>query len=129
MPTRHASSTVALAALAALAFGSTAIAQTMVGGQEVSAEDLDLVKEHCQMLTGTTAGETSAETTASTDQRAPGEAEEGGDMYAEAVDSDTEAVASSPTETAAESDDDNAATDGAFDIGALTAEDCEAADL
>ena len=56
MPFKTASSTIALTAAAAFALSTSAFAQTMVGGQEVSDEDLPMVTEHCEMLAGDPAG-------------------------------------------------------------------------
>lgn len=42
--------TAPLALAAALGFGSSAFAQTMVGGQEVSDADMAAVTEHCRTL-------------------------------------------------------------------------------
>lgn len=126
MSTKYVTSTVALAAVAALAIGLPAAAQTMVGGQEISDENLDMVREHCQMLANRSDTDASSDTA---DVRAPGESESGGDMYAEAVDSDTEAVNSSPQDGAEGNTSGEASQSSSIDLDAITAEDCEAAGL
>ncbi len=133
---KSTASSLALAAVAAFALTSATHAQTMIGSQQIGADDLAAVTEHCQMLSAEAEGgaEAATETTASSDtatgeERAPGESDAGGDMYAEAVDSETEAVNSSPDDTATASTSGEASASAEIDIGAITVEECEAAGL
>src|SRR5690554_5131691 len=118
-------SPIALAAAAALTLGSAAFAQTMVGDQEISDEDLPAVTEHCLALAeGVTVDDAAAE--------APAEA----DVEAEV---NANAVPAAPGEDAAVADDagaadadaaaDNAGELPALDLEAITLEDCQAAGL
>lgn len=109
-------SPIALAAAAALALGSTAYAQTMVGDQEISDTDLPAVTEHCAMLS-----EAGAADSATTDDMATDDA-----AADDAVTADDSAAP-----------DDNMAADGAvaeegemeIDLDIITLEECRAAGL
>lgn len=112
MPFKTASSTIALTAAAAFALSTSVFAQTMVGGQEVSDEDLEFVTVHCETLAG------------GLDTEAMGaEPEETTDETTETNNGDEDAA---PAD--AETDDsDGVLTD--IDIDEITLEDCEAAGL
>lgn len=67
MPFKSASSKITLAAAAAFALSSTAMAQTMVGDQEVSEADMPMVEAHCATLTGDLAADDTMDDTATDD--------------------------------------------------------------
>lgn len=107
MPIRTASSTVALTAAAAFALGTGAFAQTMVGPQEISDEDLPMVTEHCEMLAGEPATD---------------------DMAADAgTDGETAEVPGAADAPATDAPADG--TTAGVDFDAITIEECQAAGL
>lgn len=139
MPFKNASSTIALTAAAAFALSTSAFAQTMVGGQEVSDEELPMVTQHCEMLAGDPAGGAmdgpaadaphangmAAGDGAATDgmagDDAMAETDAGGEMDAGGPDIGTDAGAA--TDGTAESDM------AGVDMDAITIEECQAAGL
>jgi hypothetical protein len=137
MPFKSASSTIALTAAAAFALSTSAFAQTVVGSQEVSEEDMTRVMQHCQTLTeGAGAGAT---------DDAVGTAAEGGvggtEMGGAATGAEGETGSlnaggtAEGTEASPETDaevGDAVTTDAGrdtLDLAAITAEDCEAAEF
>lgn len=150
MPFKTASSTIALTAAAAFALSTSAFAQTMVGGQEVSDEELPMVTEHCEMLAGEPAG--GAMDGAATDAPATdGMATEGGmaaddgaatgGMAGDDAMADTDAggemdAGGPDIETGADTATDGTATTdmpaddmAGIDYDAITIEECQAAGL
>jgi hypothetical protein len=138
---KTASSTIALTTAAAFALSTSAFAQTMVGEQEVSDEDLAMVTEHCEMLAGESAAATDA---TGSDAPAPNDMATKGGMAGEAgsstmtdTEADSELDAGGPDiDAGSEAETDGAAAtnmqagDGdAIDIGAIMLEDCQEAGL
>lgn len=110
---KAASIKIALTAATAFALSTSVFAQTMVGGQEVSDEDLEFVIVHCKTLTG-----------AVDTEQMGAEPEETSDVETDASDGDEMDAA---TDDAEAEDSDGVLT--SVDIDAITMEDCEAADL
>jgi hypothetical protein len=109
---RTASSKIALTAAASFALSTSVFAQTMVGGQEVSDEDLEYVTVHCESLAG------------GLDTEAMGaEPDETHDETTDANNDEMEAA----SEDAETDDSDGVLTD--IDIDEITLEDCQAAGL
>jgi hypothetical protein len=104
---------IALTAATAVALGTSVFAQTMVGGQEVSDEDMEFVTVHCKTLTGGL----------DTEQMGA-EPEETADVQTESSDGDEMDAAADASEA---EDSDGVLT--AIDIDEITMEDCEAAGL
>lgn len=117
---KYAARPTALAAAFALAVSSTAFGQTMVGGQEVSDEDLPMVTQHCEMLAGEPATDAMGTEGMTTEGMAPetgaGTGTEGG-MAAEG-----------PTGTDMPAEGETM-DEAAVDIDAITIEECQAAGL
>ncbi|WP_332719175.1 hypothetical protein [Pelagibacterium mangrovi] len=125
-------SPIALAAAATLALSFPAFAQTTVGDQQVSDEDLPAVTEHCTMLAEEGAGDAAAPADAAGDAAAPADA--AGDAAAGAAADaagDAAAGAEAPADDAAAAGDAAAGADAgaALDLEAITLEDCQAAGL
>lgn len=126
-----ASKPMALAAAFALAMSSTAFAQTMVGDQEVAADDMPLVEEHCASLASVDemeAMETDDTTAdATTGAMAPDAGAAGGmDAGAPGADAMAAPDATDTAEADMDAGDDDA---GIVDLAAITAEDCETAGI
>lgn len=125
MSMKYASQPAALAAAIALALGSSAYAQTMVGSQEVSEQDLPRVTEHCASLSKADEGAADA------DAGGPATDDIEADDYA--ADVDTEAMDDAADDkgaaegATAENAQDNAS--GELDLDAITAADCSEAGL
>lgn len=107
-------SPIALAAAAALALSFPAFAQTTVGDQQISDEDLPAVTEHCTMLADEGAADAAAPADAAGDAAAPADA--AGDAAAGAETTDGDAAA-------------GADAGAMLDLEAITLEDCQAAGL
>ena len=125
MPFKTLISPIALAAAMTLSTG--ALAQTMIGEQAVTDEDLPAVSEHCQTLaeegedtagTDATPDETASEGAAADDENANGDG--AGD------DTATDGMATDP-EIAAPGD--TMAGDATIDFNAITLEECAEAGL
>jgi hypothetical protein len=149
MPFRTASSTIVLTAAAAFALSTSVFAQTMVGAQEVSDDDLPMVTEHCEMLAGDSAGSAmdgaatdapDADNMATNDMAADdGAAPDGmaGDDAMADTDAGGEMDAGGPDiETGADATTDGAPTTdmpagemAGVDYDAITLEECQAAGL
>ena len=125
-----------LALAAAMTLSTGAFAQTMVGDQAVTDEDLPAVSEHCQMLAdGGPSDEGAIEEDAATDEMAGEEtpldatagdtASEGDEATAE-DDTANDGMATDP-EIATPGDP--MAGDANLDMDAITLEDCAAAGL
>ena len=132
----------AIAAASAVAFGTAALGQTMVGTQEISDADLPAVTEHCATLAGGAdasvdpgAGNADADAAApdapatddTMDSAVPTDGTEGN---ADADDAATMTDTDVPADSA-EGADGNADADGfsGLDLEAITLADCEAAGL
>lgn len=105
-----------LALVAALALSSTAFAQTMVGDQDISDDDLPAVTEHCAMLADADAGMEAGN----------------GDTAADDAVADDTAADDMAADDATAADDSMAADDTAeitVDLEAITLEECQAAGL
>ncbi len=120
-------SPLALAAAATLALSSASFAQTTVGDQQISDEDLPAVTEHCTMLAdeGAAAGDAAgadaagaagaeADAAAAADANAGATADNGADGAADAGAAEADAGAEAGT---------------TLDLEAITLEDCRAAGL
>lgn len=125
MPRKTVSSTFALAAAGVFALSSAAFAQTMVGDQEVSSEDLAAVTEHCQTLAADTEAPATDDMAATTDDGTAGDDATTGDMASD--DAATDDMATGATTDAPATDGDMA--DGGVDLEAITLADCEGAGL
>jgi hypothetical protein len=113
MHLKTASMRIALTAATAFALGTSVFAQTMVGGQEVSDEDLEFVTVHCKTLTGGIDAE-----------QMGAEPEEMSDLQTDPPDGDE--LDAAPDDAEVEDSDGVLTT---VDIDAITMEDCEAAGL
>lgn len=121
MPRKTVSSTLALAAAGVFALSSAAFAQTMVGDQEVSSEDLAAVTAHCETLAS---AETGAPTT--DDMAATTDGTMAGD------DAATDEMATGATDDMATDGGDMAADGdmaGGVDLDAITLADCQSAGI
>lgn len=133
MPLKSASSKIAIAAAAAFALGSTAMAQTMVGDQEIVDDaDMQLVEEHCAELTD--AADTLETDDTATDDLAADDEDPATDDLADDTATDDLADDAATDDLAADTETDDLAEDGEtssgiLDLAAITAEDCEAAGI
>lgn len=136
MPSKTASSTLALAAAGVFALSSAAFAQTMVGDQEVSSEDLAAVTEHCQTLAAAETETTGTDSmAATTDDAMTGDDAATGDMASDSAATDdmaSDGAATDDMATGATTDDtasDGDMAGGGVDLEAITLADCEGAGL
>ena len=125
-----------LALAAAMALSTGAFAQTMVGDQAVTDEDLPAVSDHCQMLAeGSPSDEGATDEDAATDETA-GEETSGEDTGGDTASDRDETAAEDNTATEGMATDPEIATpgdpmagDANLDMEAITLEDCAAAGL
>lgn len=126
-----------LALAAALSISTGAFAQTMVGDQAVTDEDLPAVSEHCQMLADTGMTEDAAAEAAENDvaaDDAAGNTGGQGDASADeatndAAAGDTPASDGLATDPEIATPGDPMAGDGEIDMEAITLEECAEAGL
>jgi len=119
----HIKAIVSAAALAAaLGLGTTAYAQTMIGGQTISEADMERVKLHCEDLQ---TAENQAAGAVDDDSEAD-DATEATETTGTPVDTDEDGTADE-TQPAEDAEDTDTAAVGALDMDAITLEHCKEA--
>lgn len=119
-------SPLALAAAATLALSTASFAQTTVGDQQISDEDLPAVTEHCIMLAdeGAAAGDVGADEVRAAEAEADGAADVDAGAAADAGAADDAAGMDAGEDAAA-----GAEAGTTLDLEAITLDDCQAAGL